>query len=65
MQDRRNYVYSRQYVVDRLRHLGFSALVEDALHELPEQVDDDELSAWGMQHGVTRDKMISDMGGSP
>ena len=65
MRDRRDYVYSRQYVVDRLRHLGYPGLADTALRELPDQVDENQLDAWAMRYGVTRDEVISRMGGSP
>jgi len=65
MQNSRNYVYSREYVVDRLRCFGLQELANEALHELPDQIDTDQLWAWGMRHGVTKDELISHMGGSP
>jgi hypothetical protein len=65
MQDSRNHVYSRQYVVDRLRCFGLPELGDKALRELPDQVDTDQLWDWGMRHGVTKDELISRMGGSP
>lgn len=65
MQDDRNYVYSRQYVIDRLHHLGFGELADAASRELPDPVDVDQLSDWGMRHGVSKDDVISRMGGSP
>ena len=65
MKNGRNYVYSREYVIGRLRCYGLRGLAEDALRELPDQVDTDQLRAWGMRHGVTMDELISHMGGSP
>jgi hypothetical protein len=65
MQNSRNYVYSREYVASRLRCFGLHELAEVALRELPEQIDTDQLWAWGMRHGVTKDELISQMGGSP
>ncbi|HTX83704.1 MAG TPA: hypothetical protein VME44_16075 [Streptosporangiaceae bacterium] len=52
-------------MVDRLRCFGLHDLAEEALHELPDQVDTDQLWTWGMRHGVTKDELISHMGGSP
>jgi hypothetical protein len=57
--------YSRQYVVDSLRRLGYSQLADEALRELPDPVDLDELQAWSMRYGLSRDELISRMGGSP
>jgi hypothetical protein len=33
--------------------------------ELPDRVSQAEVERWGQQHGVTRDVLISQMGGSP
>jgi hypothetical protein len=33
--------------------------------ELPDRVTFEEVEKWGGQHGVTRDVLISQMGGSP
>jgi hypothetical protein len=57
--------YSRQYVVDKFRLLGYSQLADEALRDLPDPVDLDELQAWSMRHGLSRDELISRMGGSP
>ena len=65
MQGSVNYVYSRQYIADELRRQGFPELVDVALRELPDPVDAEQLENWGMRYGVTRDDLISRMGGSP
>lgn len=65
MQGSRNYVYSRQYVADRLRRQGFPELADLAMRELPDPVDVEQIQAWGMRYGVTEDDLISRMGGSP
>jgi hypothetical protein len=65
MQSSRNYVYSRRYVADMLRRLGLQELADVALRELPDPVDVDQLENWGMRHGVSKDDLISNMGGSP
>ena len=57
--------YSRQDVVDILRHAGFSELADEASRVLPDPVDLDQLQAWAMQHGLSRDELISRFGGSP
>jgi hypothetical protein len=57
--------YSRQYVVDSLRHLGYRQMADEASQELPDPVDLDELQEWSLRHGLTRDVLISRMGGSP
>lgn len=57
--------YSRQQVVDMLRKSGFHEAADEAIVELPDQVDLDRLEGWAMQRGITRDALISEMGGSP
>jgi hypothetical protein len=57
--------YSRQQVIDLLNRLGHTQLAEEASRVLPDPVDLDQLSAWAMQHGLTHDDLISQMGGSP
>jgi hypothetical protein len=64
MQGRRNYIYSRQYVADTLRRQGFPELADVALRELPDPVDVEQLENWGMRYGVSKDDLISNMGGS-
>ena len=57
--------YSRQHVVDVLRNAGWSDLADEASRVLPDPVDIDRLVAWGIQHGVSKDDLISRFGGSP
>ena len=35
------------------------------MRELPDPVDIEHLVAWGSRHGITRELLISQMGGSP
>lgn len=56
---------TRQDVVDILGKTGFSAAADKALRELPDPVDLDQAVAWGAKYGITRDELISRMGGSP
>jgi hypothetical protein len=65
MQGGKDYVYSKLYVADMLRRLGLPELADVALRELPDSVDVDQLENWGMRHGVSKDDLISNMGGSP
>jgi hypothetical protein len=65
MQDSGNEMYGRRDVADVLRRQGFPELAEVALRELPDPVDAGQLESWGMQHGVSKDDLISNMGGSP
>lgn len=57
--------YSKQDVVEMLRRAGFCDVAEKAVIELPDFVELEYLQKWAMEHGVTRDVMISAMGGSP
>jgi hypothetical protein len=57
--------YSRQYVVDELNRLGYAELADEASRDLPDPVDINRLMAWGTQHGLSQDDVISRMGGSP
>jgi hypothetical protein len=57
--------YSRQWVVDTLRHLGFTQAAEDALRELPEEIDIEQLLEFGDRHGIGGDTLTDRMGGSP
>jgi hypothetical protein len=57
--------FSRQHVVDVLRHAGWSDLADEASRTLPDPVDAAHLEAWGIQHGVSYDVLQSRFGGSP
>jgi hypothetical protein len=57
--------YSRQEIVATLRRAGFAEVADEALRDLPDPVDTDRLEAFCLQHNVTMDDLISQMGGSP
>ena len=57
--------YTRQHVIDLLNRLGHTQLAEEASRVLPDPVDVDQVTAWFIQHGLSRDDFISQMGGSP
>jgi hypothetical protein len=57
--------WSRGEVVSVLRRAGYRELADEAMRDLPDPVDLDYVLAWGAEHGVTRDRLISRMGGSP
>jgi hypothetical protein len=57
--------YTRQEVVRMLRKAGFRAAADEAMRDLPDPVDLDHVQDWGIQRGITRDVLISQMGGSP
>lgn len=47
------------------RRTGFPQVADEALRVLPDPVDSDQLQAFCLQHNVTMDDLISQMGGSP
>lgn len=62
---RRAMQYSRQHVVETLRRSGFRQAADEATVELPDPVDEEFVGEWGMERGITRDVLMSAMGGSP
>jgi hypothetical protein len=57
--------YTRQELVRMLRKAGFREAADEAMRDLPDPVDLDHVQEWGIQRGITRDVLISQMGGSP
>jgi hypothetical protein len=56
--------YPKQQVVDTLRRAGFRDVADKAAAELPDEIDLDDLQAWTAKHGITRDIIVSQLGGS-
>jgi hypothetical protein len=56
---------SRDHVVHILRRAGFREVADEAEKELPVALDLDAAMNWCLQHGVTHDEVISELGGSP
>ncbi len=56
---------SRQWVIDTLRRMGYSHEADEAARELPDPVEMEQLTQFGDRHGISRDEMVSRMGGSP
>jgi hypothetical protein len=54
--------YSRQHVVDLLRHAGWSDLADEAEWTLPDPIDVTHLEAWATQHGVSFEDLKSRFG---
>lgn len=65
MHGSRNDVYSRKFVIDALHRLGYQELADQASRELPDPVAAGQLENWGIRHGISRDELVSQMGGSP
>ena len=57
--------YSRQELVAIMRRTGYTELADEAERVLPDPVDSDQLQAFAQRHGVSKDDIISEMGGSP
>jgi hypothetical protein len=57
--------YSRQWVVETLRHLGYTQEAEDALRDLPEEIEREQLIQFGDRHGIDSSALTNRMGGSP
>jgi hypothetical protein len=57
--------YTRQWLVDLLRRLGYTHVADDALREMPEEFDLKQLQDFGDRHGISRDEVTDAMGGSP
>ena len=57
--------YSRQWVADTLRRLGYTRAADEALRVLPDQIDLKQLREFGDRHGISRDTLTDRMGGSP
>ena len=48
-----------------LRRTGYTELADKALRVLPDPVDYDQITAFLRPYGVSKDDIISEMGGSP
>ncbi len=57
--------FSRQWVADTLRRNGYPQEADEALRVLPEEVDRRQLEEFSDRHGISRDELVSRMGGSP
>jgi hypothetical protein len=57
--------YSRQHVVEMLRHAGWPELADEASRTLPDPVNATQLEEWSIQHGYSYDALKSRFGGSP
>ena len=55
----------RQWFVDTLRSLGYTEAAEEAARELPDPVSMEELRKFADRYNISRDEVMSQMGGSP
>jgi hypothetical protein len=56
---------SKQDVVDFLRRMGYPDVADEAERDLPDPVEFSHAQEFGERHGISRDELISRMGGSP
>lgn len=56
---------TRQHVVDILRIAALPDLAEEALRALPDPVEYRHAERFLFQYGLTKDELISRLGGSP
>lgn len=57
--------YTKEWVADTLRRLGYFEEAEEALRVLPEKLDLEQVLEFSNQHGVSRGELVDRMGGSP
>jgi hypothetical protein len=55
----------KQWFVKTLRRLGYTEAAEEAERELPDPVSLEELKTFTDRYNISRDEVISQMGGSP
>jgi hypothetical protein len=56
---------AKKTVVEMLRRAGLRDEAEEADQSLPDPVDLEVAAKWGERYGITRDMLMSRMGGSP
>ena len=55
----------RQWFADTLRRLGYTEAADAAERELPGVVSLEEVTKFADRYGISRDEVMSQMGGSP
>ena len=56
---------TRQHVVDVLRTAGLPEMADDAMRDLPDPVDSEQVAAWAVPYRINMGELVSRMGGSP
>jgi len=56
---------TRQHVVNVFRKAGLPEMAEQALRDLPDPVDSEQVAAWAVPYGINMGDLMSRMGGSP
>ena len=57
--------YSKAEVAEMLRRVGLPQVADEAMRVLPDPVDVETLQRFAAPYGLSRDTLISRMGGSP
>jgi hypothetical protein len=57
--------YSRQQVVETLRHAGMGEIADLAENTLPDPVDSKTIEQFSTEYGVSRSSLMDRMGASP
>jgi hypothetical protein len=57
--------WQRQWVVDLLQRTGYAEAADEAARTLPESIDYVQLVNFCQANGLSRDEVMSRMGGSP
>ena len=57
--------YTKHWLVQVLRRIGYTQAAEDALREMPEEFDFEQLQEFAERHDISRDEVTDAMGGSP
>ena len=55
----------KREIVELLRRAGYFDAAEEVDQSLPDPVELERAAEFGMRYGITRDELISRMGGSP
>ncbi len=56
---------SRREIIGVLRETGFIEVADTALRTLPDPVDLDRVAEFLISYGITKDELVSRLGGSP
>jgi hypothetical protein len=56
---------TRLHVVDVLRTAGLPELADEALHDLPDPVDSEQVAAWAVPYGINMGELVSRGGRQP
>ena len=55
----------KQWFVKTLRRLGYTEAAEEAARTLPDPISLEELKQFADRYNISRDEVMSQMGGSP